>query len=95
MNTNNDVPGLEVKSITISASNYTLNGAKILLDGNVTVGSGASNERMTMDVELTAASSFTVNNVADLTLTGQMSGSATLTKKGVGNLTFTNDNSAY
>ena len=95
MNTNNDILGLAVKSITISASNYTLNGAKLLIDGNVTVGSGASNERMNMDVELTAASSFTVQNVADLTLTGKMSGSASLTKKGVGTLTLTNDNAAY
>jgi len=95
MNTNNDILGLSVTSITISASNYTLSGSRINLNGNLTVGSGASNERMNMDVGLTAASSFTVNNVADLTLTGHLSGSPSLTKKGVGTLTLTNDNSNF
>ena len=39
MSPNNDILGLVVKSITISASNYTLNGAKISLAGPLTVGS--------------------------------------------------------
>ena len=37
LNTTNDISNLSVKSITISASNYTLNGNKLLLNGNVTV----------------------------------------------------------
>ena len=48
-----------------------------------------------MDVELTAASNLTVNNVADLTLNGRLTGSASLTKLGVGTLTLTSDNSLY
>jgi autotransporter-associated beta strand protein len=95
MNTNNDIISLSVNSITISASNYTLSGAKLFLNGNVTVGSGASNERMNMDVGLTAASSITIANVADLTVTGHLSGSPTVTKKGVGTLSLTNDNSSF
>src|SRR5689334_18019224 len=38
LNTTNDISNLNAKSITISASNYALNGNKLLLSGNVTVG---------------------------------------------------------
>ena len=41
LNTTNDISNLGVKSITISASNYSLSGSNILLNGNVTVGPGA------------------------------------------------------
>ena len=46
-------------------------------------------------MQLTTASSFTINNVADLTVAGRLSGSSTLTKKGVGAMTLTNDNTVY
>ena len=46
-------------------------------------------------MQLTAAASFTVNNIADLTVAGHLSGSSTLTKKGVGTMTLTNDNTVY
>ena len=95
LNTTNDISNLSVKSITISASNYTLNGNKLLLNGNVTVGAGATGERIALDMQLTTASSFTINNVADLTVAGRLSGSSTLTKKGVGAMTLTNDNTVY
>jgi large repetitive protein len=97
MNTSNDIPGLVVNSISMSASNYTLGGSQILLGGNVTVGAGATNQRITLPVQLTTAASFTINNVADLTVAGQLSGSvtSTLTKLGVGTMTLSNNNSTY
>ena len=93
--TTNDLTNLTVKAITISAPNYTLNGNKVLLDGSVTVGVGATAARMNLDVQLTAVSTFTVNNNADLIVNGHMSGSATMTKRGVGPMTLSNDNIAY
>ena len=95
LSNNNDIANLAVKSITISASNYILNGSKILLGGNATVGAGATNEQIKLDVQLTTAASFTVNNVADLTVSGHLSGSSVLTKKGVGTMTLSSDNSAF
>ena len=95
MNTSNDIGNLAVKSITISTSNYKLNGSAIQLGGNVVVGPGATGEQINLDVQLTTAASFTINNVSDLTIAGHLSGSTTLTKKGVGSMTLTSDNTPF
>jgi autotransporter-associated beta strand protein len=100
--TNNNIPNLAVTSVLIADSGYVLSGSKVLLGGNLTVGSGAGSQTVSLDVQLTADSSFTINNVADLTLSGHLSGSGsggasppTLSKKGVGTMRLTNDNSSY
>jgi autotransporter-associated beta strand protein len=97
LNNTNDLSGLVVRSITVSGSNYTLGGNAIQLAGNVVVASGVSNVRITLNANFTTTVSVTVNNLADLTISGQISGGsgAVLTKLGTGTLTLGGNNSAY
>ena len=97
LNTNNDIANLVVRSITISGSNYVLGGNAIQLAGNVFVGSGVSNVRITLNANLTTAVAVSVGILADLTISGQISGSsaANLTKLGTGTLTLSGNNMAF
>jgi autotransporter-associated beta strand protein len=93
--TTNNLSGLSLNSITISASNYTLSGNQVTIGANLITGTGVTNEKISLDLAITAASSFTVNTGSDLTVSGHISGpsAATLSKRGTGLLTLTNDNS--
>jgi fibronectin-binding autotransporter adhesin len=112
--TNNDLAaGFSINSITISASNYTLGGSsaatlgdRIMLGANgIHVGQGFTNEKAALDIQLGSvtlttptAFNFTVDDGADLTVSGHLSGYAvtTLAKNGtgIGTLILTNDNTA-
>jgi autotransporter-associated beta strand protein len=108
--TNNDLPALtEIDSITISTGSnngYTLGGNQIILGnpgvgGNVIVNSNSTKNTISLDVQMGGAASdrqfFTINQSADLTYSGHLSGTTgvTLSKDGAGTLYFTNDNSAF
>ncbi|MBA2227575.1 sialidase family protein, partial [Thermogemmata fonticola] len=97
LNTNNDISGLVVRSITISGSNYNLGGNAIQLAGNVFVGNGATGNRITFNTNLTTAVAVMVGTSAELTISGQISGNtaANLTKLGAGTLTLSGNNTAY
>jgi autotransporter-associated beta strand protein len=95
-------------SITIAGSNYTLSGKQIALgsssasgSGSLIVNQGAANETISLDMKLGGAGGgqqfFTINNGADLTISGKLSGSTgvELTKEGAGKLTLGNDNSGF
>jgi fibronectin-binding autotransporter adhesin len=99
------------KSITISASGYSISGLpgiKVTLSGTVNVGSNLGTETITADLQLnpppaSPQQTFTINTGSNLVLAGKLSGSSnpsqaalqTLTKAGPGTLELTNDNSAY
>ena len=108
-NTTDDMAGLVVNSITISASGYTLGaGASSLTLGNPLVaGSGtllvnpfASGEVISLNMQLNGPTShqfFTIQQGSTLTISGQLSGAQTssLTKEGLGTLVLTGNNSAF
>jgi autotransporter-associated beta strand protein len=104
----NNLSNAQIDSITFSASNYTLSQNAITLgsqsvpgSGFITVNAGAANNLISFNVQLGAGAGsqqfFTVNSGADLTMSGQISGStgAQLTKQGPGTLTLSGDNSGY
>jgi autotransporter-associated beta strand protein len=97
LNNTNDIAGLVVRSLTVSGSNYILGGSAIQLAGNVFVSPGVSNVRITLPATLSTTVSITVNSLADLTISGQISGAAAaaLTKLGTGQLTLSGNNTSY
>ena len=103
----NNLAGAQVNSITISASGYTLSQNAITLgsasagSGAVTVNAGAANNLIALNVQMGGAAGnqqiFTVDSGADLTVSGQLSGTTgvQLTKQGDGTLTLAGDNHNY
>src|SRR5262249_52207286 len=107
-NTTNDLVGAAFNSISISATNYTLAGARIslgdpaALSGNSLIANaGASGTIISLGIQLSGASGsqqfFTINSGADVTLSGTLSGGSgvVLTKDGTGTLVLTAANSAF
>ncbi|MCI0461199.1 MAG: Ig-like domain repeat protein [Gemmataceae bacterium] len=95
-------------SITFAGSNYNLTGNQIILgnpsgsgSGSIIVNSGALGETLALSIQMGGSSGgrqfVTVNAGTDLTISGQLSGSAgvELTKTGSGMLTLSGDNSAF
>ncbi len=106
--TNNDLSGLVLNSIQVSGAGYTLAGKPITLgdpsasgSGTLTVNTGAINTNINFDIQLAGQAGtkqfFTVNQTADVTVAGHLSGTtgSELTKEGLGTLTLTNDNSGF
>jgi autotransporter-associated beta strand protein len=104
----NTLSNATVDSITFAASNYilsqnaiTLGSTSIANSGSIILNSGAANNLISFDVQLGVGAGgqqfFTVNSGADLTMSGQISGStgAQLNKGGTGTLTLGGDNSGY
>ena len=108
-NTSDDLTGLVFKSITISASGYTIGGTApaLVVSGGIIVGSNLGNEQITINLQLAAPSgslqeTITVNGGSNLVVTGNLDGrndpleaQQTITKDGPGTLTLTHDNSGY
>jgi autotransporter-associated beta strand protein len=95
-------------SITISGSNYTLNGNPLALgttsvsgSGFLTLQTGSVNDVISLNMQLGGAGGtkqfFTTAAFSSLTISGQLSGTtgSTLTKEGSGTLILTKNNSAF
>jgi autotransporter-associated beta strand protein len=92
-------------SITIAGSGYSLSGGALTLTNtsstsSLIVGAGAAGDVMSMDIQLGLVGTpqfFTVNNGADLTLSGHLFGSSgsELDKDGAGLLVLTRDDSGF
>lgn len=106
----NDLPATNnvIDSITFSSSNYNLTGNAIQLgdpsvtgSGTITVGSFAANNSIQFNMTLagtTATGSvqfFIVNDSADLTISGVISGNSSLTKQGKGLLVLSGNNATF
>ncbi|MFM7148833.1 MAG: autotransporter-associated beta strand repeat-containing protein, partial [Gemmataceae bacterium] len=105
----NDLAGTPTfGSITISGSNYSLAGNKVVLgnpavsgSGSLIANSGVANAAIELDVELANAAGnkqfVTVNSGATLSINGKISGTTgvELVKTGVGLLVLSGDNSGF
>ncbi|HSY18732.1 MAG TPA: autotransporter-associated beta strand repeat-containing protein [Candidatus Acidoferrales bacterium] len=104
-NVNDLAAGTEFNSITISGNGYSLSGNAIVLgnaagSGSLTLNSGLTGN-IAFNIQLGAPGAgqqfFIVNSAANLTLSGQLSGTTgvELTKQGTGTLVLSGNNSAF
>ena len=101
----NNIPGVQIQSITIDGSGFILNGSAITfgdgaLNGDIKLNSGSSEIALNINTDTLAAGlngtrSIDVVTGAQLTYSGQWTGSAGVTKTGSGTLFLTNNNSGF
>ena len=85
----NDLPGLVLNSVLFTGSGYTLDGAGIVLSGDITSTGGAEKIALPIDVQ---ANAVTLTNTGGMTLAGALSGSGPISTQGSLTLSGSLDN---